>query len=73
MPALAPIADRLQQLAELADDTVVAVGTDAYTAALVVYQMAQVAGKGAGLDGALDAMGQRFARKSRAAAKTPAK
>lgn len=75
MTTAQPVADKIKQLAELMDDTMVALGTDAYTAALVVYQMAQLAGKGQGLDQLLDAMGQRFARKSKgtAAAKTAAK
>jgi hypothetical protein len=42
-------------------------GSEAYTAALAVYQYTRAAGKGAALDGALDALGQRFARKSQSA------
>ena len=48
-----------------------AVGSEAYTSALLVYQYARSAGKGAALDGALDALGQRFARKSRSAPAEP--
>jgi hypothetical protein len=65
LDALAPIRTSLSQLSELVDDTSVGVGSEAYTAALLVYQYARSAGKGAALDGALDALGQRFARKSR--------
>jgi hypothetical protein len=61
---LEPITLAVGQLAELLDDTSVAVSSDAYAAALVVYQAAKLAGKGAGLDDKLDALGQRFARKA---------
>jgi hypothetical protein len=47
------------------DDTYTAVGSEAYASALLVYQFGRAAGKGAALDGALDALSQRFARKSR--------
>jgi hypothetical protein len=65
LDALAPIRTSLMQVSELVDDTCVGVGSEAYTSALLVYQYARSAGKGAALDGALDALGQRFARKSR--------
>jgi len=55
----------LTQLQELVDDTVMAVGSDAYAAALVVYNFAKASGKGSGLDAVADEMGKRFARKSR--------
>jgi hypothetical protein len=45
------------------------VGSEAYTSALLVYQYTRAGGKGAALDSALDALGQRFARKSQK--KTP--
>jgi len=67
------VAAVVAQFNELVEDTMLAVGTDAYTAALIVYQSAKMAGKGQGLDALLDAMGQRFARKSKAAATTAAK
>jgi hypothetical protein len=71
--ALSPVTAALAQLNELVDDTFMAVGSEAYTAALAVYQYTRAAGKGAALDSALDALGQRFARKSRSAptGKTP--
>jgi hypothetical protein len=65
--ALSSIHTAFAQLNELLDDTVLAVGSDAYAAALSVYQFARAAGKGAALDTALDGMAQRFARKSRSA------
>ncbi len=67
LDSLQPIVAALSQLSELVEDTQTAVGSEAYTAALLVYQYARSAGKGSALDGALDALGQRFARKSRSA------
>jgi hypothetical protein len=63
--ALYPVFLSLTQLQELVDDTVMAVGSDAYAAALVVYNFAKASGKGSGLDAVADEMGKRFARKSR--------
>jgi hypothetical protein len=62
--ALSPLLAALAQLQELMEDTYLAVGSEAYTAALLVYQYARAGGQGAALDGALDALSQRFARKS---------
>jgi hypothetical protein len=65
---LLPIAESIRQLAEMIDDTHIGVRSDAYLAALTVYQSAKRAGKGTGLDGALDELGRRFVRKSGAVA-----
>jgi hypothetical protein len=65
LSALSSVFTALSQLYELVDDTVVAVGSDAYTSSLLVYQFARAAGKGAALDTAVDGLAQRFARKSR--------
>jgi hypothetical protein len=62
--ALIPIAEAIRKLAELIDDTNTGVRSDAYLAALTVYQSAKQVGKGTGLDGALDELGRRFVRKS---------
>lgn len=70
LSALSPVLNALSQLNELVDDTVMAVGSEAYTAALTVYQYARAAGKGSALDTALDGLAQRFARKSRSAPAT---
>jgi hypothetical protein len=67
LSALSPVLTALAQLNELVDDTFMAVGSEAYAAALLVYQFARAAGKGPALDNALDALSQRFARKSRSA------
>ena len=64
---LSPVLLALAQLNELVEDTYIEVGSEAYTAALAVYQYARAAGKGAALDGALDTLSQRFARKSHSA------
>ncbi len=61
----------LKQLSEFVDDTYVQVGSEAYTAALIVYQSAKRSGQGAALDGLLDSLGQRFARKSKDAPPPP--
>ena len=65
--ALSSVQTAVSQLNELVDDTVMAVGSVAYASALLVYQFARAAGKGAALDTALDGLAQRFARKSRSA------
>ncbi|HTP09724.1 MAG TPA: hypothetical protein VMP08_15820 [Anaerolineae bacterium] len=54
----------LTPVAELIDDTMLEVGSEAYAAALTVYQYAKNAGQGAALDGVADELGKRFARKS---------
>lgn len=63
--ALYPIMVALKQLSEFVDDTYTQVGSEAYTAALIVYQSAKSNGQGAALDGLLDSLGQRFARKTK--------
>jgi hypothetical protein len=63
--ALEPIMAALSQVQELIEDTYLEVGSEAYTAALAVYNYTRASGGSAALDGLLDAMGQRFARKTR--------
>ena len=58
------VALALAPLNELIDDTLVQVGSEAYAAALVVYQYAKNAGQGAGLDAVADDLGKRFAKKT---------
>jgi hypothetical protein len=62
--ALLPIVLAVGQLNELLDDTITQIGSEAYSAALVVYRALQANGGGSALDGELDALAQRFARKS---------
>ena len=47
------------------DDTLTLVGSEAYMAALVVYNYAKNVKGDAGLEAAVDDMARRFARKSR--------
>ncbi|MBW4473697.1 MAG: hypothetical protein KME45_25475 [Stenomitos rutilans HA7619-LM2] len=63
--AMYPIVVALTQLQELVDDTCLAAGSEAYAAALQVYNYAKASGQGAGLDAVVGEMGQRFARKPR--------
>jgi hypothetical protein len=70
--ALQSISTSLTQLQELVEDSYLAAGSEAYMAALAVYNYAQASGKGAALDNLLDAMGQRFARKTRPQTSPPA-
>lgn len=65
--ALSTVHAAVSQLGELVEDTLMAVGSESYASALLVYQFARAAGKGTALDAALDSMAQRFARKSRSA------
>jgi hypothetical protein len=64
LDAVLPVMLALAQLNELVEDTYIEVGSEAYAAALNVYQYTRAAGKGAALDGALDTLSRRFARKS---------
>ncbi|MBN3943989.1 MAG: hypothetical protein V7L21_07835 [Nostoc sp.] len=61
--ALYPVLLSLTQLQELVDDTSLAVGSEAYAAALQVYSYAKASGQGAGLDTVVAEMGKRFTRK----------
>jgi hypothetical protein len=69
--ALDPILTALMQLSELIEDTYMAVGSEAYTSALLIYQFARAAGRGSALDGALDGLARRFARKTAKTTPTP--
>jgi hypothetical protein len=67
--ALPPITARISRLKELLVDTEILVGSDAFSAALEVYQSAQRNGKGAGLKDSVSSLSKRFTRKSKK--KTP--
>ncbi|UBF29274.1 hypothetical protein K9N68_16420 [Kovacikia minuta CCNUW1] len=62
--ALQPMLLALTHLQELIDDTAVAAGGEAYTAALEVYRYAKANGTVAGLDNLVDEMGQRFSQQT---------
>jgi hypothetical protein len=65
------IQQALTKMSEQVNDTVTAAGSEAYVAALLVYNYARSSGIGtAGLDAVVDELGARFARKSKT--KTPA-
>ena len=68
---LLPIVTALAQLVELVEDTYLLAGSDAYSAALIVYNSAKRNGQGEALDNLLDALGQRFARKAKEKPPTP--
>ncbi|MCC6352497.1 MAG: hypothetical protein IT577_01350 [Verrucomicrobiae bacterium] len=70
--AMSLITIALNQLNEFADDTMVALGSDAYLASLMVYRCAKQAGIGDALDAQLDDLAKRFARKSAAFTEKPA-
>jgi hypothetical protein len=72
LAALQPLTAALTQLQELVEDTYLEVGSEAYAAALAVYQYAKASGKGAALDGLIEGMAQRFARKTSKPAKPDA-
>jgi len=63
--ALYPVLMSLTQLHDLVDDTCLAVGSEAYAAALQVYTYAKASGQGTGLETAVEELGLRFARKTR--------
>ena len=63
--AIAPLLLSVAQLHELLDDTLLAVGSESYTAALKVYNYTKVSGQMDGLDAAMREMGQRFTRSPR--------
>lgn len=63
-----PLVMALGQLQGRLEDTLLAVGSDAYSQTLLVYQAAKLAGKNGSLEQHLDGLGRRFARKSNPAA-----
>jgi len=65
MSAMEPVFLALKQLYELVDDTYMAVGSEAYAAALSVYSYAKANHRGAGLDTAVRDLGIRFANQGR--------
>ena len=63
--SLQPIMVSLTRLFEQLEDTFTEAGSEAYSAALVVYQYGRTSSDGESLESLLDDMAQRFARKSR--------
>lgn len=65
LDTLRPIVHRLQQLAERAQDTDVALGSDVMDFALDGYALLKVAGRSQGLEALRKELSSRFARASR--------
>ncbi len=59
---LRPVLAEVTALHEKLDDTMMALGSDAYSAALEVYAILKTSGKGAGLDALRQQMSARFTR-----------
>ncbi len=70
--SLFAVRQALMKLSENVDNTYTVVGSEAYLAALIVYNYAKSSAVGtAGLDGTIDELGKRFARKAKTAKQTP--
>lgn len=69
--SLYPVLVAVTRLKELLEDTYKLAGSDAYSAALVIYNSAKTNGQGEALEGLLDTLGQRFARKSKPSPPNP--
>ncbi|WP_291994393.1 hypothetical protein [Candidatus Accumulibacter sp. ACC003] len=69
--SLYPLRHAIETLSRQVDDTYFAAGSEAYAAALLVYQYAKMHNVASGaLEETLDDLGQRFARKGHARAPT---
>ena len=62
---------RLQRLAERANDTEVALGSDVMRCALDGYALLKVSGRNQGLEGLRKELGTRFARSTRSTEDVP--
>jgi len=70
--SLYPLCNAVEALFGKIDDTYFAAGSEAYAAALLVYQYAKLHNLASGaLEDSLDDLGRRFARKSKKAAVSP--
>jgi hypothetical protein len=65
MQMLQPILMVVNQLQDLIEDTYMQVGSEAYGAALTVYNYAKNSPSGTALEGVAEELGRRFARKPR--------
>ena len=61
---LEPVVLAMRQFMKRLEDTYLAAGSDAYSNALLVYQVAKLAGKNGSLDENLNGLARRFARKA---------
>lgn len=64
---LRPVLARLQRLVERAEDSEMALGSDLMSVALDGYRLLKTTGRNMGLEGASEAIGARFARRTRRA------
>lgn len=60
---LEPVVLAMRQVMNRLEDSYIAVGSDAYSQTLLVYQAAKLAGKDGGLGQHLEGLSKRFARK----------
>ena len=65
MQMLQPILMVINQLQDLIEDTYMQVGSEAYSAALNIYNYAKNSPSGSALEGVAEELGRRFARKPR--------
>jgi len=70
LQALNSIEVALNPLSEAIDDTLMVVGSEAYASALAAYQYLKAGNQGGQLDGLLDDLGQRFAKRTAHKAQT---
>jgi len=70
--ALLPLATQITQLAELFDDTVLALGSDLYSESLEAYGYLKAGNAAAGLDDLKATMSKRFMRSKSTKEETPA-
>lgn len=68
---LRPLVLRLTRLAERANDTEIALGSDVMRCALDGYALLKVSGRNQGLEGLRKELGNRFARSARSSEDTP--
>ena len=68
---LRPLVLRLQRLAERANDTEVALGSDVMRCALDGYALLKVSGRNQGLEGLRKELGSRFSRSARSSEGVP--
>jgi hypothetical protein len=70
--AMAPLVMAFLQTQDLINDTHTVIGSEAYAAALQVYNYAKVTDNVAGMESLVEDLGQRFNRKSKKSAAQPA-
>ena len=72
MDRLRPVLSRLQRLTERVSDSEMALGSDLMNTALEGYGLLRVSGRNRGLEGAAEALGARFARRTARPSAVPA-